>query len=75
MKRKCPKCKHLIDWNKEIQSWVKEYGDDWVEWAMFTIYCSKCENYVGSVCLEEKVYKTKLVKAKGLKQKVKVPVI
>jgi hypothetical protein len=73
MIRKCGYCGNEIDWVKEFLEWVKNYGEDWIEFAMMMIICYECENYVGEIDLAEGEVETEEVESPALKSKVAVP--
>ena len=69
MKRECPNCGKKIDWKEQILDWIKNYGEDWMEFAMLSIFCYNCDNYAGEIDFMEGKVKTKKVKSKALKGK------
>jgi hypothetical protein len=73
MKRKCIKCKKIVDWGAQIQEWMDFYGNDWVEYATVMIYCYKCETYTGQIDLTDGPFETEEIDSPVLKEKVLIP--
>jgi hypothetical protein len=72
--KKCPKCKHKVDWIAQLKDWEKQYGKDWGSEAMVSIICDNCDSYVMGVDLYE-MENGEDIYSPALKAKVKMPKI
>ena len=75
MIRKCLHCGKSVDWFEQIKNWCENFGLEWSDEAMLIIFCDECDEYCGTINLFEDKIKSKMIKSKAFKNKVKMPIL